>query len=246
MPRVKINQQPAYLLHRRPYSESSLLLDVFTREHGRLTLIAKGCRKKKNQPQGLFLPFKPLLISWTGKGELPILTSIEPVGFLPLPDITGINCGYYINELILKLLHRHDSHELLFDKYNALFHNLVNKKDPYSVLRVFEKYLLQEIGFGLVLDHDVVTGEVISGDQEYRYLPQQGPVVSLDSERETISGETLLALLHEEFSNNKQKRQARQLTRFLIDIQLNGKELRSRRVIREIKRYQNVNPSRAL
>jgi DNA repair protein RecO (recombination protein O) len=236
--RVKVEQQAAYLLHRRPYSETSLLLDIFSRDHGRLTLIAKGCRKKKTQAQGLFLPFKPLLVSWTGRGELPILTSIEHQGFLPLPDKTGINCGYYVNELLLKLLHRHDSHEALFDRYNNFFYSLANGDDPNSVLRVFEKYLLQEIGFGLVLDHDVETGEIIHGHRDYQYIPQKGPVASSDAHIAKISGETLMALQTESFDSDKQKHEARSLTRALIDLQLNGKELRSRRVIREMKRLE--------
>ena len=238
MARVKVEQQSAYLLHRRPYSETSLLLDFFSRDHGRLTLIAKGCRKKKTQAQGLFLPFKPLLISWTGKGELPILTSIEHQGFLPLPDRTGINCGYYVNELLLKLLHRHDSHEELFDRYNHFFYALANGDDPNSVLRIFEKHLLQQIGFGLVLDHDVETGEVILSDRDYQYIAQQGPVASSEEHVAKISGETLMALQTESLQTEKQKREARALTRALINVQLNGKELRSRRVIREMKRVE--------
>jgi len=236
--RVKVEQQAAYLLHRRPYSETSLLLDIFSRDHGRLTLIAKGCRKKKTQAQGFFLPFKPLLISWTGKGELPILTSIEHQSFLPLPDKNGVNCGYYVNELLMKLLHRHDSHEELFERYNNFFYSLANGGDPNSVLRVFEKHLLREIGFGLVLDHDVESGEMILGHRDYQYIPQKGPVASSDTHVEKVSGETLLALQIESFETDKQKREARALTRALIDGQLNGKELRTRRVITEMKRVE--------
>lgn len=238
MVRVKISQQPAYLLHRRPYSETSLLLDIFTQEYGRLTLIAKGCRKKKNQAQGLFLSFKPLLLSWTGKGELPILTSIEHSEYVKTPSSMGINCGYYINELIMKLLHRHDPHEQLFNRYHQSFLDLSQGQDANLVLRVFEKYLLQEIGFSLVLDHDVETGEVINEKSEYKYYPQSGPVLSANVNDETISGETLIALQKERFTTDKVKRQARFLTRYLIDIQLNGKEIRSRRIMREIQQYQ--------
>lgn len=236
MARAKIEQQAAYLLHRRPYSETSLLLDIFSRDHGRLTLIGKGCRKRKTQSQGLFLPFKPLLVSWTGKGELPILTSIEHQSFLPLPDKNGINCGYYVNELLMKLLHRHDSHEALFDRYNEFFYSLANGGDPHSVLRIFEKHLLQQIGFGLVLDHDVDSGEIIFENRDYHYIPHKGPVASSDTRVAKISGETLLALQTESLETDKQKYEARILTRSLIDVQLNGKELRSRRVIKEMKR----------
>ncbi len=236
--RKKVDQQAGFILHRRPYSESSLLVEVFTREFGRLTLIAKGCRKKKTQPQGLFLPFKPLLISWVGRGELPILTGIEQPGFTPSLSGARVGCGYYINELILKLLHRHDAHEALFEKYQEQMLALTDQQNPFVVLRVFEKYLLREIGFGLILDHDVETGEAIRHDMNYRYFPEKGPVLATSHESGVISGSTLIALDKEQFLTREDQRQANRLTRYLIDLQLNGKPLRTRRVIREMKRFQ--------
>ena len=239
MNRKKVDQQAGFILHRRPYSESSLLVEAFTREFGRLTLIAKGCRRKKTQPQGLFLPFKPLLISWTGKGEMPILTGIEQLGFTPPLSGTRIGCGYYINELILKLLHRHDAHEALFEKYQEQMLALSDQQDPFVILRIFEKYLLREIGFGLILDHDVETGEAIRHDMNYRYSPEKGPALAARHESDVISGTTLIALDKEQFLTREDQRQANRLTRYLIDLQLNGKSLRTRRVIHEIKRFQH-------
>lgn len=241
MIRVRVNQQRGFILHRRPYSESSLIVDVFTHDHGRLALIAKGCRKKKTQAQGLFLPFKPLLVSWTGKGELPILTAIESLQHYPSLDSTGLNCGYYINELILKLLHRHDSHERLFEKYDELICSLLGGEDPYTVLRVFEKHLLSETGFGLVLDHDAETGEAIIENASYNYIPEKGPVRTSRAGTNTITGETLIAFRKESFTSRRQHLQARRLTRVLLDKQLNGKSLRSRRVIHEMKRFSRRN-----
>ena len=237
MARVRVNQQRGFLLHRRPYSESSLIIDIFTHEHGRLALIAKGCRKKNNQAQGLFLPFKPLLFSWTGKGELPILTGIEAIEHFRSLDPVGLNCGLYINELILKLLHRHDSHERLFEKYHELVYSLLNGGNPFTLLRVFEKHLLQETGFGLVLDHDTETGESIIENASYNYIPEMGPVKVGEGSPDTITGDTLIAFQNEHFTSSHQHKQARRLTRFLLDIQLNGRQLRSRRVIREMKRF---------
>lgn len=238
MSRKKVDQQAGFILHRWPYRESSLLLEVFTRDYGRLGLIAKGSRRKKSQSQGLFSPFKPLLIGWTGRGELPVLTGIEQAGFMPQLSGGGVGCGYYINELILKLLHRHDAHEALFDKYQELMFALTNRQDPFIVLRVFEKHLLQKIGFGLVLDHDAETGEAISKDSAYRYFPQKGPVQVSESGSDVIRGSTLIALQKEEFPTREDQIQARMLTRFLIDLQLNGKSLRARRVMREMKHFQ--------
>ncbi len=242
---MKVHQQPGYILHRRFYRESSLLVEIFTPYFGRLTLIAKGCRRQKSRIRGLFLPFKPLLLSWSGKGELPILTSIEQSEFCPQLNTSGITCGYYINELILKLLHRHDPHKLLYDKYHKSILALLDKKNPHSLLRIFEKHLLQEIGFGLVLDHDVNSGESIIKDHSYHYFPQKGPVATAHcrlnntADSDIISGSALMALRNEKFESEPDQLQARQLTRLLIDIQLNGKELRSRRIMREMKRYKD-------
>ena len=239
MSRFKVHQQPGYILHTRPYSESSLLADIFTREFGRLTLIAKGFRKSKSKAQGLFLGFKPLLIGWTGKGELPILTSIEQHGNYPILGSLEANCGFYANELLLKLLHRHDSHEALFDRYHELVVGLGAGGSPSALLRYFEKNLLQETGFGLVLDHDVDTGEAIDPLASYLYLPQKGPTRCNDNGERTVFGGTLLALQQESLATEVHLKQARWLTRLALDIQLGGKELKSRRIIREMKRYQN-------
>jgi len=186
----------------------------------------------------LFLSFKPVLLSWVGKGELPILTSIEQTSFYPQPEFSSVSSGYYMNELILKLLHRHDPHELLYDKYEESVLKLLDRNDPFTVLRVFEKHLLREIGFGLVLDHDVDTGEALVKENDYKYLPQKGPVVVDTKQDGTISGATLIALEDEQFNSGRDHSQARQLTRALIDIQLNGKELRTRRILREMKSYK--------
>ena len=220
------------------------MIEIFTPNFGRLALIAKGCRREKSRIRGLFLPFKPLLFGWTGKGELPILTSIEQTEFCPQLDVLGVVCGYYLNELTLKLLHRHDPHQLLYNKYQYAVFELLDKQNRHTILRIFEKYLLQEIGFGLVLGHDAESGETITATRHYQYLPQKGPVVTqpLNGEQDNIIfGATLIALQKEKFESQQEHLQAQRLTRLLIDIQLSGKELRSRRVMQEIKQYKAQN-----
>ena len=217
------------------------MVEIFTPCFGRLTLIAKGCRREKSRIRGLFLPFQPLLLSWSGKGELPFLTSIEQTEFCPQLTAPGVTCGYYINELILKLLHRHDPHKLLYDKYHQAICELLNNEKPHAILRIFEKYLLQETGFGLVLDHDVESGEIITKDHNYQYLPQRGPIATHFTNSEQgniISGATLIGLRKEKFDSEQDQFQAQRLTRSLIDIQLKGKELRSRRVMWEMQHYK--------
>ena len=234
---MKVHRQSGAILHQRPYRESSLLVDLFTRNYGRFMVIAKGCRRHKSRTQGLFMPFRPLLLGWAGMGKLPVLTSIEQPRFCARLDSVNLACGYYMNELILKLLHRHDPHEVLYDKYQEAIAGLLEDRDPDTVLRVFEKHFLQEIGFGLVLDHDVETGEAICEDRQYRYYSEKGPVQVLGNHHSVISGGTLTALRLEQFHSAEQHVQARRLMRFLIDRQLSGAPLRSRRVLREIRRY---------
>lgn len=247
---MKIHQQPAYVLHARPYLETSLLLDAFTKEHGRLTLIAKGARRVKSRVRGVLLPFHPLLLSWAGKGALPIVTAAEP-------DAGGggglrgaaLASGFYLNELLLLLLHRHDAHEGLFAHYGDAIARLAEADAPHVALRVFEKNLLRDIGFGLALECDVDSGEAIDADARYRYVLEKGPVrvveyetadnapPTLQSPATPISGRALCALRDEQFASSDELHQAQKLTRALIDRQLNGRELHSRRVLVEMKSY---------
>ncbi len=243
---MKIEQQPAYVLHARPFSETSLLVDVFSKEHGRLMLLAKGARRGKSKSRGVLLPFTPLLASWAGKGQLPTLTSAEQNG--PATAMKGqtLASGFYLNELLLRLLHRHDAHETLFAHYHLAIRQLAEAQPTRRVLRVFEKKLLDHIGFGAVLDHDAETGEAISARRQYHYILEKGPVraessaASAESATEpalTISGSTLRALREEHFPSEVELREAQRLTRTLIDRQLNGRALRSRRVIMAMNKY---------
>ena len=237
---MKVNHQDAYVLHRYPYSESSLLVEVFTQSHGRLMLIAKGARRLKSPVRGVLIPFKHLIISWSGKGQLPILTSAECRQFTPDLEKQRLHSGLYINELILKLLHRFDPHQELFAYYQKTVNALVNESDPALVLRVFEKRLLQEIGFGLILDHEVDTGEIIDRSKQYQYLPQKGPVESIEIREDvgvSVSGATLEALRSENFNNRNELKQARLLNRNLLMQQLHFRELRSRKVLMQVMRY---------
>ncbi len=251
---MKVEQQPAYLLHARPYSETSLLVDFFTREHGRLMLMAKGARgavgggtarrRARGRLRGVLLPFKPLLASWSGKGQLPILTAVEQSA-PAVAQMKGaqLASGFYLNELLLRLLHRYDSHETLFAHYDLAIRELAAEHSPRRVLRIFEKKLLNDIGFGAVLDRDVETREPINTEQQYHYLLEKGPVqvsptaAPLGEHILTISGRTLCALREENFPSELELREAQRLTRTLIDRQLGGRALRSRKVILEMNKY---------
>ena len=239
---MKVDQQPAYVLHTRPYSETSLLVDIFTREHGRLMLMAKGARRGGNRSRvrGILLPFQPLLASWSGKGALPILTAMEQSGRAAQMQGQCLASGFYLNELLLRLLHRHDAHEALFERYHQAIGQLAEARTPHPVLRIFEKNLLGHIGFGPVLDRDAETGEAIAAEGQYHYIPEKGPVRATPPGHApalAISGSALCALREERFASGADLREARRLTRALLEQQLNGRPLRSRRVIREMDQY---------
>lgn len=242
---MRIQNQPAYLLHWRPWSESSLLLDLFTRTHGRLALLAKGARRGRSRTRGALLPFQPLLASWSGKGQLPVLTGVEIAAVVPRPTGAALGCGYYMNELLLKLLHRFDPHERLFDAYDVAVVRLGSQAGDNNAaeraLRIFEKALLSETGFGLILDRDVRTGEAIDPGRDYQYLPGRGPVAAGEGKEGAglmVRGETLLALGRESLVDARSLRESKRLTRMLLHQQLGGRPIRSREVVVQMSRYR--------
>jgi DNA repair protein RecO (recombination protein O) len=154
--RSKVALEPAFILHHYPYRDSSLLLEVFARGYGRVGLVARGARSARARWRGQLENFRPLLLSWSLRGELGTLTGLE------LPAVTGVPAGrrllsaYYLNELILRLLARHDPHPEVFDAYAEAIRDIDVAEEP--ALRIFEKRLLQALGYGLLLGHEADTG----------------------------------------------------------------------------------------
>jgi len=220
---VRVQHQDAYILHSRPYSESSWLIDAFSRQYGRVSLLAKGARRLKSKVRGLIRPFQPLLLSWSGKGELQTLTGAETSLIAAQIDQQSWLCASYMNELLIRLMHRYDPHEKLFDNYELALQSL-------------EKQLLSEIGYGLLLDHDS-TNQKISPEKRYHYYPDRGPVVA-DNYRDesvwSIQGSTLIALESEEFNSPQQIEQCKHLMRALLNQSMQGRDLNSRRVLQSI------------
>lgn len=231
---MRVAQEPAYILHHHNYGETSLLLEVLTRAHGRLGLIAKGARRPRSPLRATLIPFQSLSVAFSGRGELPTLGSAEPVS--AVPPLTGntLFCGLYLNELLLRLLHRHDPHERLFDHYAGALQQLATGLDSEPVLRVFEKRLLEEIGYGIVLDHDVYDGSPLQADRSYRYLPERGPVAAGQTQEDgvAIQGASLLALAEERLVEEGVRRDAKRLMRALLARHLGGRPLTSRELFR--------------
>ncbi len=230
---MRVAQEPAYVLHHTGYSETSLLLEVFTRTHGKLGLLAKGARRPKSPLRAALIPFQPLVIAFTGRGEIPLLTGAEPAG--PAPELPGplTVCGLYLNELLQRLLHRHDPHEQLFEQYALALSRLATVSQPEPVLRVFEKRVLEETGYGLVLDHEVNTAAPIDAASRYRYLADRGPVLYTPlGDGIAVQGDTLIALAAEQLTSESQRQEAKQLLRALLARQLGDRPLASRELFR--------------
>ena len=230
--------RPAFVLHSYPFRETSLIVELFTRDFGRVAVVAKGARRPKSALRGVLLAFQPLLVSWSGKGELYTLTRAEWDGaYHPLRGLSLI-CGFYLNELLLKLLPRHDSHEELYAVYAQTLGALEPQGEPAGVLRRFETDLLRELGYAITLDRDVESGRPIAAEERYTYVVERGPV-SLGDDRETngveLLGQTLLDMQSRDYSSAMTQQQSKALMRALINHYLGDQVLHTRQLLRDLQ-----------
>lgn len=237
--RSKVDGQPAYVLHTYPFRETSLIVEVFSRDFGRMALLARGARRPRSAIRGLLMAFQPLELAWSGKGEVLNLMKAEWQGGQPLLAGDALFCGYYLNELLMQLLPREDAHEHLFACYGKMLGCLSvdpGGKVKEADLRRFEKALLQELGYGLTLAHDS-DNRPIMPDANYVYRMEQGPVrVDFpDETMQVIGGQTLLDIDTEDFSSARTRIESKQLMRTLMAYYLAGKELETRKIFRELQ-----------
>lgn len=223
----RIDNQAAYVLHTWPYRETSLLVELFTRHYGRLMVVARGARRPKSDLRGVLLAFQPLLVSWFGKGEVRTLHDADWEGGLPQLKGEALLCAFYLNELLLRLLHRDDPHEALFDSYAKTLIHLSHGSDPATILRRFELSLLAQLGYGLRLDEEV-DGTPIQAQSQYHYLNERGPVLARANEGGTFKGQTLLDCARDDFSDPATRSQARRLLRQVLHHHLGPEPLQSR------------------
>lgn len=228
--RQRVEAEPAYVLHARPWRETSLLLDVLTLEHGRLALVAKGARQPGSQLRPVLLTFQPLVLGWSGAGEVRTLTRADWAGGVPLLQGRALWCGYYLNELVLRLLAREDPHREVFLAYDAAVRALAAGEALSPVLRRFELAFLTALGYGLDWPHTVAG--------RYRFEPRRGLVPLREGESApgevVLSAETLEDLRAGRWSRPETLAEVRALTRRLIDHALDGQELQARRMLREL------------
>ncbi|HMW79739.1 MAG TPA: DNA repair protein RecO [Accumulibacter sp.] len=232
--RNRVDGQPAFVLHAYPYSETSLIADVFSRDYGRLPLLARGARRPRSVLRGLLLAFQPLELAWAGSGEVKTLIKAEWQGGQPLLAGRSLFCAYYLNELLMQLLPREDAHVRLFAVYAETLQRFAISAQEGD-LRRFERVLLQELGYGPMLEIDV-EGLAVDTDADYVYEVERGPVrVSPADERaRSLRGQTLIDLAREDFSNPRSLVEAKQLMRTLIGHYTGGRKLVSRAIYREL------------
>ncbi|MCF8174547.1 MAG: DNA repair protein RecO [Burkholderiaceae bacterium] len=251
----RVDGESAFVLHMHPYSETSLVVDIFTRNHGRVPLVARGARRPRSAMRGVLMSFQPLELGWFGGGEVKTLAKAEWLGGMPLLGGRCLLLGYYLNELLLKMLPREDPHGALFDAYAAALHALAAGAADAPELRRFEKTLLKELGYGLTLDVELETGRPVVPEREYTYLVERGPVAkvpgskpgemnirygagtgdSLAGEASSLCGKTLLDMVADDYSDPRTRLESRQLMRQLITHHMGGKSLQSRRVFMELQ-----------
>lgn len=239
----RVDAVPAWLLHHYPYRETSLIVEAFTRSHGRVSLVARGARRPGSQLRGGLLAFQPLCLSWFGGGELKTLHAAEWQGGLPQLGGGSLICGFYLNELLLKLLPHEDPHERLFDAYALALQRLgadAQPLGPEPALRQFEFTLLAELGFGFHLDRDA-SGLPIEAKARYHFVPEHGFVKSTLRASgaegvELLQGGVLLAASRGEFSDAGVMQQTKLLMRQLIGQALGETPLHTRQLLRDLQK----------
>lgn len=258
-----------YVLHSYPYRETSLILQVWTEKSGRFGIVAKGVRRPKSANRSLLVPFQPLLLSWFGRGELKTLKVAEPGA--PATPLAGesLMSAFYLNELLLKLTSREDPHEALFEAYDRAIGELraisraVAPAKPAPVvlkpgagaqfavepiLRRFELKLLQELGYALEMTREAGHGPPIAAEREYFYVIERGPVAAGEGEPPSnavkLRGRTLIDLESGNLDDPATAAQAKQLMRLLINHSLNGQQLATRTLVRDLRAGLQEDPDR--
>ena len=239
------DDQPAYVLHTYPYRETSLIVEALAVDNGRVAMVARGAKRPRSETRGLLQAFQPLTLSWAGGGELKTLLGAQWRGGLALPHGSALLCGFYLNELLLKLLAREDPHPALFRDYEAALAALTapaTVAEQGAVLRRFELRLLAELGYALPLTHDVDTGAAIDPAARYHYEFGKGPrALRADIAREPgaryprVRGATLLALAAHTYQDAETAAEAKHLMREVLDHYLEERRIFSRRVVQDMQ-----------
>jgi DNA repair protein RecO (recombination protein O) len=232
----RVSLASAYILHHRPFRETGRIFEVLTREDGRLSVFARGVRGPKARMAAVLQPFRLLLLSYSGRGEAPSLTGAEGAGDAPALPSPCLLSGFYLNELVLQLTTRHDPQPALFDAYHSAIQSLKAGAPLAPVLRVFEKRLLQMVGYGLDLGNEATSGRPIELEGYYYFRPGEGLYPADAARPGALAGRSLASLESEELAEARELQDARTLLQAALAHCLEGRELSTRTVARSMAR----------
>lgn len=222
------NWQKAFVLHSRPYSESSLLVDLFVESKGRITVIAKGARRPKSILKGILQPFTPLILQYSGNGNVKTLGQVEAISLsLPLSGF-ALYSAFYLNELVHRVIISELETTRLFQAYLDSLQELAKRTEPEKVLRAFELNLLEYLGYHIDFEHCCVTGDEIVETMFYLYQPEQGFVSSLMKNSNSYSGKALRAFATKNFDDLECLKAAKRFTRQALKPYVGAKPFKSR------------------
>jgi len=227
----RVQLEPSYVLHARSFRETSLIVEIFSRQYGRVAVVARGAKSARSRWRNVLQPFRPLLLSWVQKTELGTLTAADQVASLPSMQGQSLYCGLYLNELLMRLLHRNDPHAEVFEQYRHVLGELASEAPPQPLLRLFEKHLLEAIGYALLLEREFGGDADVDTQHWYDYQPGRGPVVASGPGKGRVSGAALLALHAENLDSAESQheilKELRMLMRRVIGYHLGDKPLAS-------------------
>lgn len=232
----RVQQQPAYLLHHRPFRDSSQIIEFLTRDFGKVALVARGSRGPRSRLAGVLRSFLPLRISWVMRSDLGTLTGAEAAGQPAALKGDAVYSAWYLNELLLSFLHRHDPQSEIFALYAATL-DALDGQETAAVLRRFEIELLGLLGYAINLEHVAGSGQALDAAANYEYRVDEGPVtVARDVGPMVFSGAMLTDIAGHRFEDPAVLQAAGRLLRAVIAHHLGGRELRSRKVLLEVHR----------
>lgn len=230
------NWHRAFVLHRREYSESSLLVDFFTEDQGRISLLAKGVRRPRSPLKSVLQPFTPLMIQWAGKGELKVLTKVGDHHTLALPlETKALYSGFYVNEILMRVLEKQTAYHELFQAYRHCLERLaIDGKTIEPTLRRFEFQLLKALGYGVDFEHCMATGLPVDANMLYQFRENEGFIASLLQNNLSFEGSALLAFAALDFHDKAVLQAAKRFTRIALKPYLGSAPLKSRELFQAI------------
>jgi len=234
-----IEGEPAYLIHQRPYSETSQIINLFSRHYGRVDAIAKGSKRPKSKFKSFLQPFSPILVSWSGRSQLKTLRSVDiSSGKQSNVSRKHLMSAFYLNELILSFLTTADPYPDLFDAYSLAINNLSNADSSEIILREFEIQLLTEIGYAINFQTEAMSSKKIEPNLSYRFIAEEGFISSVTSSpRDTlIKGSVIQSIDQKDFSQPQTMRAAKRIIRESVKYHLSGKELNTKKVVKSLKK----------